>query len=45
MKKIFKEIWQLVLPYLDTRMNALHTEIAMKFVFKLIEMEGGMRML
>jgi HD superfamily phosphodiesterase len=41
MKKIFKEIWQLALPYLDTRMNILHTEIAMKFAFKLIEKEGG----
>jgi len=41
MKKIFKEIWQLSLPYLNTRMNTLHTEIAMGFAFKLIEKEGG----
>jgi HD superfamily phosphodiesterase len=41
MKEIFEEIWQLALPYLDTRMNVLHTKIAMAFAFKLVEKEGG----
>ncbi len=41
MKKILKKIWQLALPYLDTRMNTLHTGIAMEFAYKLIEKEGG----
>jgi uncharacterized protein YlaN (UPF0358 family) len=34
----------LALPYLNTRMNTLHTEIAMGFAFKLIEREGGKKM-
>jgi HD superfamily phosphodiesterase len=41
MKKIFEEMWQAALPYLDTRMNTLHTEIAIGFAYKLIEKEGG----
>jgi HD superfamily phosphodiesterase len=41
MKEVFKKIWQLALPYLDTRMNLLHTEIATEFALKLIEKEGG----
>jgi len=41
MKVIFEEIWQLALPFLDTRMNVLHTRIAMTFAFKLLEKEGG----
>ena len=41
MKKIFEEIWQLALPYLNTRENDVHTKYAMDFGFKLLQKEGG----
>lgn len=41
MKEAFKEIRRLAAPYLDTRKNDIHTDIATEFVFKLLEKEGG----
>jgi hypothetical protein len=39
-KKILKEIWQLALSYLDTRMSTLHAEIARDVACTLIK-KGG----
>ncbi|MDP6178938.1 MAG: HD domain-containing protein [Desulfatiglandales bacterium] len=41
MKAIFKEIWELAKPYLDTRQNLIHTEISTALAYKLLEKEGG----
>lgn len=41
MKNIFKEIWELAKPYLDTRDNEIHTKISVEFAFKLLGAEGG----
>jgi HD superfamily phosphodiesterase len=41
MKNIFKEIWELAKPYLDTRDNEIHTKISIEFAYKLLEAEGG----
>ena len=41
MRAIFEEIWRLAKPYLDTRKNDIHTEIAVRFAKKLLETEGG----
>ena len=41
MKAIFEKIWALAKPYLDTRMNDLHTEISVRFAHALIEKEEG----
>jgi len=41
MKAIFKRIGSLARPYLDTRMNALHAEISVRFAMALMEKEGG----
>jgi len=41
MKNIFKKIWQLAKPYLDTRDNEIHTKISVEFAYKLLEAEGG----
>lgn len=41
MKAIFKKIYQLAEPYLNTRYNDIHTEISIKFAYKLLEKEGG----
>ena len=41
MKAIFEKIEALAKPYLDTRMNDLHTEISARFARALIEKEGG----
>jgi len=41
MKAIFKKIEALAKPYLDTRMNDLHTEISARFARALIEKESG----
>ena len=38
---IYKRIWELAQPYLDTRKNDTHTAIATAFAFRLLEMEGG----
>jgi len=41
MKAIFKKIYQLAKPYLNTRNNDIHTEICIKFAYRLLEKEGG----
>jgi HD superfamily phosphodiesterase len=41
MKNIFKKIWELAKPYLDTRDNDIHTRISVEFAYKLMEAEGG----
>ena len=41
MKAIFEKIEALAKPYLDTRMNDLHTGISARFACALIEKEGG----
>ena len=41
MKAIFEKIHRLAKPYLNTRNNDIHTEICMKFAYKLLETERG----
>jgi HD superfamily phosphodiesterase len=41
MRRIFKEIWELAKPYLDTRDNEIHTKMSVEFAYKLLEAEGG----
>jgi len=41
MKAIFKKIYQHAKPYLNTRYNDIHTEICIKFAYRLLEKEGG----
>ena len=41
MKETFKEIRRLAAPYLDTRKNDIHIDIATEFAVKLLEKEGG----
>ena len=41
MRETFKEIRRLAEPYLNTRKNDIHTDIATGFVFELLEREGG----
>ena len=41
MRPIFKEIWRLAEPYLDTRKNDVHTEISTRFAYELMAVEGG----
>jgi HD superfamily phosphodiesterase len=41
MRGTFKKIRSLAEPYLDTRKNDIHTDIATEFAFKLLEKEGG----
>lgn len=41
MRKIFKEIWELAKPYLDTRDNEIHTRMSVEFGYKLLKAEGG----
>ncbi|MEA2004564.1 MAG: HD domain-containing protein, partial [archaeon] len=41
MNPIFENIWELARPYLDTRKNEIHTEIATSYADKLLEKEGG----
>jgi HD superfamily phosphodiesterase len=43
MKNKFEKIWQLAEPFLNTRENGIHTEIATQFAYKLLEKEGGDR--
>lgn len=38
---IIQNIWDLAKPYLNTRMNDIHTEVSTKFACRLIEEEGG----
>ncbi|MCJ7804781.1 HD domain-containing protein [Patescibacteria group bacterium] len=39
MKKIFKEIWQLALPYQDKRDDQGHAKTVLKYAFKLLKTE------
>ena len=41
MRPIFYEIWRRAKPYLNTRKNDIHTEIAVRFAKRLLEIEGG----
>jgi len=41
MNPIFEQIWELARPYLDTRKNDIHTEIATSYAFQLLKNEGG----
>ena len=41
MRKIFKKIWELAKPYLDTRDNEIHTKMSVEFAYKLLKAEGG----
>ena len=41
MKALFEEIWQLALPYLNTRKNDIHTTFAKDFAFRLLQKESG----
>ena len=41
MKPIFEEIWRLAKSYLDTRKNDVHTELSIRFAYRLMEVEGG----
>jgi len=41
MKSIFKKIWHLAIPHLNTRENLIHTKISEAFAYKLLEKEGG----
>jgi len=41
MREIFKEIWELAKPYLDTRDNEIHTKMSVEFGYKLLKAEGG----
>ena len=41
LKNIYKRIWKLAEPYLDTRKNDIHTEISTGFAQRLLAEEGG----
>ena len=41
MKSEFETIWQLALPYLDTRHNAVHSDISTQLAWALLKREGG----
>lgn len=41
MKERFRKIWQVAVPYLNTRHNDIHTKGAIAFAYKLLEREGG----
>ncbi|MGB6068745.1 MAG: HD domain-containing protein [Desulfomonilaceae bacterium] len=41
MQGIYKKIYELAGPYLDTRSNDIHTRTAYSFALKLLEAEGG----
>lgn len=40
-KKIYERIWALAKPYLNTRKNDIHTEMATRCAYLLLEKEGG----
>jgi len=40
-KEVYRQIWELAAPYLNTRMNDLHTEISYRFALRLLEAEEG----
>ena len=41
MKPIHRKLRELAVPYLDTRQNDIHTDIATEFAYQLLKMEGG----
>ena len=41
MKEIFRRLRQLAAPYLNTRRNDIHTDVSVRFAYKLMEKEGG----
>jgi HD superfamily phosphohydrolase YqeK len=41
MKELFQRIWELALPYQDKRDDMGHTEIALNYAQKLVELENG----
>ncbi len=40
-RPVFKQIYQLVQPYLNTRYNDVHTEMSMQLAYQLLKAEGG----
>ena len=38
---VYKQIYQLAQPYLNTRHNAVHTEMSMQLAYELLSTEGG----
>ena len=38
---VFKQIYQLAQPYLNTRRNDVHTEMSMQLAYQLLSDEGG----
>ena len=38
---VFKQIYQLARPYLNTRYNDVHTEMSMQLAYRLLRAEGG----
>lgn len=40
-KKMYERIWALAKPYLNTRKNDIHTEMATRCAYLLLEKEGG----
>jgi len=38
---VFKQIYQLAQPYLNTRRNDVHTEMSMQLAYQLLKAEGG----
>jgi HD superfamily phosphodiesterase len=40
-KEIYEHIWQLAMPFLDTRKNDIHAEVSVAFAERLLSLEGG----
>jgi HD superfamily phosphodiesterase len=40
-RPVFRQIYQLAKPYLNTRHNYVHTEMSVQFAYQLMEAEGG----
>jgi len=40
-RPVFKQIYRLAQPYLNTRYNDLHTEMSMQLAYQLLKAEGG----
>jgi len=41
MKDIYRKMWKLARPYLDTRENETHTQVSLEFAQELLKKEGG----
>ena len=41
MKDIYRKMWELAKPYLDTRENDSHTQVSLEFAQQLLKEEGG----